>query len=117
MPSHPPDAVALGPRRTRRQSLDKCWVQSSHRRHGNEAGERRVAETLARLLSAPLQGRTTEVSLLDRRGPDKCWAAAYILQITTLPLYAFTTTPSFIWTKRQRPKPSSGVLGVAGVIR
>ena len=41
----------------------------------------------------------------------------YILQMTTLPLYAFTTTPSFIRTKRQRPKPSSGALGVAGVIR
>jgi hypothetical protein len=26
---HPPDAEALALRRTRRQSLDKCWVQSS----------------------------------------------------------------------------------------
>jgi hypothetical protein len=49
----------------------------SHRRHGNEAGEHGVSRDARRYVRhAPEQGRTTDVSSLDPRGPDRCSTAS-----------------------------------------
>jgi hypothetical protein len=62
----------------RRLSLNECLA----RRPLCTADMQTKPETVSRrdarhyLLSAPT-GRTTEVSLVDRRGPDECWAAAH----------------------------------------
>jgi hypothetical protein len=74
-------------RRTRRENLYRCLVQRSSRTGTrNQVGTRRSAVTaLSRYLYRLERGRTTDVSLVDFRGPDRCWAA---------PRFDPTTVPS-----------------------
>ena len=71
---HPPGVEALlAPRRTRWQILDECLVQRRNApAPGNEAGERRQPRTRPEPIQRPEDGRSTDVSSLDTRGPDEC---------------------------------------------
>src|SRR5271169_2906266 len=60
----------------RRESLYRCLVQSASLTETKKRSQRRTSRPVdRRFRSRPVQGRTTEVSLLDRRGPDRCYPA------------------------------------------
>jgi hypothetical protein len=75
----PPDVDFFGLRSSRRQSLDRCLVQRRHTADMETKSENE--ESLRRSPNgnqcAP-SGRTTEVCLLDTRGPNRCSAALSI---------------------------------------
>jgi len=75
-----------------RENLYRCLVQSRcGTSTGNKVGDRRGAVTaINRHHRRPTRGRTTDVSLLDHRGPDRCSTAP------CAPAHSFTVVSSTV---------------------